>query len=169
MINNKPGKGPNDKNKTYDDSKSRNFVKEIFKKKYNLNLVDHPDLYDKEGRLIHKGQYLIDLISYDFMPDKILFVEVERYFTDDIFEEDNTNDVNILASKYHRYIGVENPREKYVICYVNSTNTKCALIFGTDIKNAIDIKFDSFYDKNNICRHVFKIPKKYVEILNKDY
>lgn len=167
-------KGPCDTNLTYDDSASRQRAKQVFKKEYGIDLFSHPGLYIPElknnSNFIEycNGQYCEDLIGIDKNdPDKLILVEVERSNKTNLFDDKNTENITILASKYWKYFDEGNKNHIHYMCFINEELGKACVIKGTDIKfnrgNYTQIQVNS-----NSIKEFYEIPKKFGKIYNLD-
>jgi hypothetical protein len=137
-------RGPVNNNWTYDDSNSRDYAKDLFKKEFGLILESHPGLYIKKKQSettetiieFTNGKYCEDLIAFPDPADlnKIVCVEVERKEDPQLYDKTNTKPVRILASKYWKYFDDGNSAHKHFMCFINEKDYKACVIKGTDIK-----------------------------------
>ena len=159
--------GSTNKNITYDDSKSRDLTKKLFKKQFNIDLVEPQSqalkINDKYFN-ITDGQFCIDLCAVDHKNEQITaLVEVERSTQPELFDVSNTT-AAILASKYWKYFHSYNT---YLtcICYINEEINKACIIMGMDIKNGIKTpdkilikdKIKEVYRFKNIKKRIYDL------------
>ena len=104
----------------FQDSISRNFVKQFFKKQFDVELIDHNGLFVKtesnEFIQYMDGKYCVDLLG--FKNDKIFLVEVERSNYKYLYETNN-EPVNILVSKYWKYFHDSDKNVIRYMCFIN--------------------------------------------------
>lgn len=157
--------GPVNSEYTFDDSVSRNFVKQFFKSEFNIDLFDHPGLFvlDNNGNYVKvtDGKYCEDLIGYS-ADGKLIFVEVERsaYFNK------LPEVINILTSKYYKYFMDGEKNNIHYMCFIDIQHKKLCLIKGTDIKfshgNFVEIAI------GNKLKEVYQIDGKYGKLYDLD-
>ena len=155
--------GPVNKDFTYDDSVSRNFVKQFFKKQFDIELIDHSGLFVKtesnEFIQYMNGKYCVDLLG--FKDDKIILVEVERSTYKYLFE-DNDEPAHILVSKYWKYFHDSDKNVVRYMCFIDSENKKICVIDGKDIKQHRGKYVEHFI--GNKVKEFYEIPAKYKQI-----
>ena len=155
--------GPVNKDFTYDDSVSRNFVKQFFKKQFDVELIDHSGLFvkTKSNEFIQymNGKYCVDLLG--FKDDKIFLVEVERSTYKYLFEN-NDEPVNILVSKYWKYFHDSDKNVIRYMCFINCETKKICLLNGNDIKNHRGKYVEHFI--GNKTKEFYEIPANYKQI-----
>ena len=164
-------RGPADTEWTYDDNYSRHLAMAVFKKEFNINLVDNPGLYIVQQIMnsytfkeFTNGKYCEDLVG--FTDKELILVEVERSKIANIFDEKSDKPIKILASKYWKYFDDGNRDHKHYMCFINEELMKACVIEGKDIKFnrgkyctiEIDGKLKEFYE----------IPKQYAKIYELD-
>ena len=153
--------GSTDSNITYDDSISRELAKQLFKKEFNIQLIDHTGLYQKDNDIFHlqkNGKYCEDLKYWDKESGKTIYVEVERSKKQYLFDEQDHRPITILVSKYWKYFHDGNPLHMHYMCFINEELQKACLILGSDImnttKNYVPLNIE------NKIKEVYEIPKK---------
>lgn len=135
-----------EKNKvSYDDSIYRSYVKEFFKNKFNIDLIDTPDSFflmpDGTRQIFIEGKYNFDLIPSNKTQD-LTFVEVETVRLKNGLFNPIVKKFNVLASKYWKYCQCKSRSGKIV--YVEIDNElkptgRLAVIDSKDILTYCDI------------------------------
>jgi len=129
----------------YDDSIYRSYVKEFFKNKFNIELIDTPNSFfampDGTRKTFIEGKYNFDLIPSTPMQD-LTFVEVETVRLKNGLFNPIVKKFNVLASKYWKYCQCKSRSGKIV--YVEIDNDlkptgKLAVIDSKDILMYCDI------------------------------
>lgn len=156
-------------NWTYDDSFSRQYACQIFKKEYNIELKDHLGIFIKDDNTNYleytNGKYCEDLISVN--NDKITLVEVERSNNNNMFDKNNLDNINILVSKYWKYFDDGNKNHEHYMCFINEECGKACIISGKDIKFNRG-KYKQVIMKDGKVKEYYEIPKKYAKIYDLD-
>lgn len=159
--------GSNNVEITYDDSNSRELTKKLFKKEFDIDLIEPTQLslnINNKNFKLTDGQYCIDLCAIDNKNENIIaLVEVERYKNEELFDKNNQN-ASVLVSKYWKYFHSYNP-DITCLCYINETINKACIILGKDIKNnkkifkelTIDGKIKHIYELPNIKKRIYDL------------
>ena len=111
---------------SYNDSKYRTYVKNFFKTKFNIELIDTPDalflMPDGSYQTFINGKYNFDLIPSKPMKD-LTFVEVETVRLKNGLFNPVIQNFNVLASKYWKYCQCKSRPGKIVyVVLKNSRN-----------------------------------------------
>ena len=129
----------------YNDSIYRSYVKDFFKKQFNISLIDTPNAYfnmpNGTKLLFIDGKYNFDLIPSKPMQD-LTFVEVETVRLKNGLFNPVIQNFNVLASKYWKYCQCKSKSGKIV--YVEIDNElkptgRLAIIDSKDILMYCDI------------------------------
>ena len=168
--------GPADpKTTTYNDSNSREITCKLFKREFDIDLKNHTGLYIKDNNNefieFNNGQYCEDLIGFN--NDKIILVEVERSKIDKMFDPNNNDNINILASKYWKYFHDGNLQHEHYMCFINEKLNKACVIPGKNILNKIgniniimvDGKPKDFYEIPKCYAKIYDVNESVEDIL----
>lgn len=153
---------------SYNDSKYRTYVKNFFKTKFNIELIDTPDAFflmpDGSYQTFINGKYNFDLIPSKPMKD-LTFVEVETVRVKNGLFNPVIQNFNVLASKYWKYCQCKSRPGKIVYVEINNElnpTGKLAIIDSKDILTYCDIT-NYFVIPSNVNSSgriaVYSIPK----------
>lgn len=152
---------------TYNDTIYRNIVKDIFKNKFDIELIDTPDSYFKtsDNRLFIPGKFNFDLIPNELVRS-LTFVEVETVKKDNNIFNPKSKTFNVLASKYWKYCTCASQGGMFAYVQIDedaNPTGNIALIHSVDILTKCNIKnYLVLPSKVNFRRKVavYEVPKK---------